>query len=75
MWTVLNALENNALKKAVSIIATVPDGAVVNDEQVNLAGSGIQLPLLWHVTLRVCLSVKVSFSQVNIKTDPSRVEL
>ena len=28
---------------------------VVNDEseQVNSAGLGIQLPLLWHVTLRV----------------------
>ena len=55
--------------------SSVTDGTVVvNDEQVKSAGSGIQLPLLWHVTLRACSSV-VSFSLVNVKTDPSRVEL
>ena len=58
-------------------IIIIPDGAVVNDEQVKPAGSGIQLPLLWHVALRVCSSVdiEVSFSQVNVKTEPSIVEL
>ena len=56
-------------------------GSVVNvvDEQVNLAGFGIQLPLLWHITLRMFSSVElmigISFSQVNVKTEPSRVEL
>ena len=58
--------------------SSVPDGTVVikfNDGQVKSAGSGIQLPLLWHVTLRVCLSAEVSFSQINVKTELSRVEL
>ena len=57
---------------------TIPGGTVVNDEQdlMNSAGSGIQLPLLWHVTLRICSSVVlISFSQVNIKTEASRVEV
>ena len=59
----------------VIIIINLPDGTVVDscDEQVKSAGSGIQLPLLWHVTLRVCSSIEVS--QVNIKIEPSRVEL
>ena len=58
---------------------TVPGGTVVNDEQVKSAGSGIQLPLLRHVTWRICslvvLMSDISFSQVNIKTEPSRVEV
>ena len=54
-------------------LCSIPGGVV--GEQVKSAGSGIQFPLLWHVTLRVCSSVEVSFSQVNIKADPSRVEL
>ena len=51
----------------------VPGSAIskFDDEQVNWAGSGIQLPLLWHVTLRACTtSVEVSFSHVSVKTAP-----
>ena len=44
------------------------------------AGLGIQLPLLSHVTLRVVsvvfmLKFNISFSQVSVKIEPSRVEL
>ena len=53
---------------------------VGNDEskQVNSAGLGIQLLLLWHVTLRVVSLVELrwnSFSQVSSKMEPSRVEV
>ena len=60
---------------------TIPGGTVVDDEQdlMKSAGSGIQLPLLWHVTWKICSSVvfmlNISFSQINIKTELSRVEL
>ena len=64
------------------INCSVPGGIVVNDEQVNSAGLGVQFPLLWHVTLRTCSSVvsysvvlDISFSQVNSKIEPSSVEL
>ena len=73
MVTLPKELKDDLIKNC-----SVPDGTVViNDEQVKSAGSGIQLPLLWHVVFRVCSSVdlKVSFSQVNVKTEPSRVEL
>ena len=42
------------------------------------AGLGIQLPLLSHVTLRVVSLVElrdISFSQVSVRREPSRVEL
>ena len=50
---------------------------VVNGEQelMKSVGLGIQLPLLWHVTLRttssVVLMLGISFSQINTKTKPS----
>ena len=55
----------------------IPGGTVVNDEHVNRAGLGIQLPLMWHVTWRTRSSVVIlmSFSQVSVNIAPSRVEL
>ena len=70
------------LTKQIPTVCTEWTIPVVNDVQEKLAGLGIQFPLLWHVTLRICgicssevLTLDISFSQVNIKTEPSRVEL
>ena len=45
---------------------------------MKVAGLGIQLPLLSHVTLRVVSVVELrdfSISQVSVRREPSRVEI
>ena len=64
----------------IIVVPVVGDAVVLNCKQdwMKSAGLGIQLPLLSHVTLRVVSVVElrdISFSQVSVKTEPSRVEL
>ena len=66
---------NTSILLCGCIDCSIPDVTVVNGEQINWVGSGIQFPLLWHVTVTICDIM--SHSQISNKTDlePSRVEV
>ena len=77
MWAKLRVISAYAGHFLRVETTEIPGGTVVNDEQdlIKSAGLGIQLPLLWHITMRISSSVVILFSQANIKNEPSRVEL